>query len=583
MNPIRVYIYGVPDGFNLLSGTAREIEYYQRFYNTQRTGEDLLIDRRGNGECIYSYLRYGLVSSKGREGAFFGLSLVFTAGDYLKDVPELRKLFSLIYAQLVLGDDKLIKPMPNAEGSFRVSKFADEEALCARIERNLIANVQRSLATSVETWTYPIDKTKVGRLLPLPLDADSALLERAFGEGYTQLRLSSSFEPAVSKEGERQTQDLLSPEWIEERSQGVSRYKDFIIRMLKGEVSMEQVHSKQGEIKDNLDTLVRYQRFQPELNGLAREYDKLEGELSEYIRGKSSATVSPSPLSASSSLAPISAPTDMATHLGRPLRYKQRWLGVVLVVLLVLGGGLGYYFMGRDSRRQAEGATASLQESAAVEAEDHPSETSREQVFDNKTREIREYIKSSAYTEAEERIQSLARDYPEPQYQPRKDSLIRELEVQFGQEIVGAESWSKQDLESKVAQLESVSRQAFYLKDFAQRQLQTLRHHLVGKQPRPDTDANKEAERAKPEQRKGLYRASDEYIASGKPLGTSISCKKKDHFVFYGSPLPETGTREDGVEVVLLDQGGGVKIRVAKSGRITLKMGGMTYTFNVKQ
>ncbi len=576
MNPIRAYIYGVPDGFNLLSGTAREIEYYQRFYNTQRTGEDLLIDRRGNGECIYSYLRYGLVSSKGREGAFFGLSLVFTAGDYLKDVHKLRELFTLIYEQLVLGDDKLIRPMPNAAGCYRISKFADEEALCAKIERNLIANVERSFATSVETWAYPSDKAKVGRLLPLPLDADRALLERAFAEGYTQLRLSSSFEPAVSKEGQKQIQDLLSPEWIEERSKGVSRYKDFIIQMLKGAMPIERVRHEQEEIKQDLYILERYQRFQPELVELVREYNKLEGELSEYIRAKPSIAMSTPP----SSTAATPEPIDIVTHLGILSRHKLMLPGVALVVLLGLGL-TAYYFMGKNSSAPKEVSTNVIPTPAETGMVGEPKEDSREQVFNEAISQIRRYIENREYIGAEARIRNLERDYPESHYKPRIGNLTLELKAQFEKEIIGAEGWTKKQLDDKIAWLEAITRQTAYLGDLADIQLKTLNVHLA-KQTKIETGIiNNATDKSK--KRKGLYKADDKYQAvDAKPLGTTVKCTTKScYFVFYGSPLPE-GREADGVEVV--HNGEGVaRIRVTRSGAITLKMGGKTYTFHVSR
>ena len=83
---IRTYIYGVPRGFDFYEKDAMLNEYFKKFYISSRRGKRLVINRRSNGDTIYSYLRYGLREVERQPlNSFFGMSVVVDGYRYCPD------------------------------------------------------------------------------------------------------------------------------------------------------------------------------------------------------------------------------------------------------------------------------------------------------------------------------------------------------------------------------------------------------------------------------------------------------------------------------------------------------------------
>ena len=97
---VQFYIYGVPEGFDLYGGTPDDIGYFQLYYDSSRENAKLTIHRRHNGQVVYSFLCYNLISGGGRAGAFFGMSAVFN-GIYCTDTNNLYKLFEGTYKTIL--------------------------------------------------------------------------------------------------------------------------------------------------------------------------------------------------------------------------------------------------------------------------------------------------------------------------------------------------------------------------------------------------------------------------------------------------------------------------------------------------
>lgn len=162
MNNPKFYIYGVPDGFNMLSGTLEEILYYQLFYDTSKKGREMRINRKANGETVYSYLIYNLVACKGREGAFLGMSIVFNGNEYCNNPVALKELFEGVYNEVILkadDNDKIISALDggNAVGRFCITKFDERQEMCEKIGRIIINNVIGELASSIRTIDTSFD------------------------------------------------------------------------------------------------------------------------------------------------------------------------------------------------------------------------------------------------------------------------------------------------------------------------------------------------------------------------------------------------------------------------------------------
>lgn len=297
MNNPKFYIYGVPDGFNMLSGTPEEILYYQLFYDTSKKGREMRINRKSNGETVYSYLIYNLVACKGREGAFLGMSIAFNGNEYCNNPVALKELFEGVYNEVILkadDKDKIITALDggNAVGRFCITKFDERQEMCEKIGRIIINNVIGELASSIRTIDTSFDNGKEGRILTLPLDADNNNISQAL-RNYIWVSLSSECQttPIPSQlvdshrpSGQKSSavainQDLLSVHFINELSKKVGGYKDFIIQGLKGLVSFSEISTKREEINYYLGTIEEYVGRQPVLTKLKDDYMSIYKEL----------------------------------------------------------------------------------------------------------------------------------------------------------------------------------------------------------------------------------------------------------------------------------------------------------------
>ncbi len=298
MNDPRFYIFGVPDGFNMLSGTPDEILYYQLFYDTTKKGRELRINRKPNGEVIYSFLIYDLVSCKGREGAFLGMSIVFDK-EYCNNPLKLKKLFEGIFNEVILKAEENNEILSvingnNAIGKFCIQNFEERREMCEKIGRIIVNNVVTTLAEYIVPTDSSFDNSKEGRIITLPLETDNKRIIQALRE-YTWVSLSSECsisEQPVDNHLEttfenvdslHQVQDLLSVHFIKELNNKISTYKDFIIQGLKGLTSLPEISSKRQEINNYLDTIEEYVVRQPKLMNLKKEYLSLYKELDDMM------------------------------------------------------------------------------------------------------------------------------------------------------------------------------------------------------------------------------------------------------------------------------------------------------------
>ena len=311
MNNPKFYIYGVPDGFNMLSGTPDEILYFQLFYDTSRRGRELRINRKANGETVYSYLIYNLVSCKGREGAFLGMSIVFSGNEYCNNPVALKELFEGVYNEVILkadDKDKIIVSIDggSAVGRFCIPKFDERQEMCEKIGRIIVNNVVSELGNFTRAIDATFDNSKEGRILTLPLQSDNTSINQAL-KSYTWVSLSSecksipvTSQPTTPQRSSGQkvapvvvSQDLLSVHFINELSKKVSSYKDFIIQGLKGLASHPEVTAKREEINHYLDTIEEYVGRQPELTKLKGDYMSIYKELVDLKPQKNVAPLRP--------------------------------------------------------------------------------------------------------------------------------------------------------------------------------------------------------------------------------------------------------------------------------------------------
>ena len=149
----KFYIFGVPDGFDILDGTPAETTYFQKFYNDSKENTKFSIHRDTKGNITYTYLRYNLSSGESRTGSFFGMSLMFH-NVYTANPLLLYELFDWVYNEQVLvgrtknqdnSSDGLLIPISgnkDIQARYNIKSFQEKRDYIKRtIEKVLIGNI----------------------------------------------------------------------------------------------------------------------------------------------------------------------------------------------------------------------------------------------------------------------------------------------------------------------------------------------------------------------------------------------------------------------------------------------------------
>ena len=196
-------IFGAPYTFDIYGSNREDTNYFQLYDDGSNEEVKLTVHRKANGEVCYSYLRYNMISSSGRTGAFFGMAVVFQ-NEYCRDVENLYKLFDAVY-QNILETGILLQKIENSthQAKYLIAHFSDAPAEVTRIENIIYNNLQKNYSQDI----LPINSSfstnsKELIMLPMNKEANVSLL--------TELRKRAwiSFSPIYN------SQVILSREYI---------------------------------------------------------------------------------------------------------------------------------------------------------------------------------------------------------------------------------------------------------------------------------------------------------------------------------------------------------------------------------
>lgn len=153
-----IRIYGAPYGFELDEGSAQELNYFQVFDNGSTEPVKMTVHRLNNSHQVsYNYLRYGYVTSGGRPGSFFGMSIVFN-NSYCSEFTVIYQLFEAVYGT-ILEKAILFEELTTGQGQakYKIDNFSNSKAQdeIRRIKGVLAQNIHGdgTLASSIR----PID------------------------------------------------------------------------------------------------------------------------------------------------------------------------------------------------------------------------------------------------------------------------------------------------------------------------------------------------------------------------------------------------------------------------------------------
>lgn len=602
MNNPKFYIYGVPDGFNMLSGTPDEILYYQLFYDTSKRGREMRINRKANGETVYSYLIYNLVSCKGREGAFLGMSIAFSGNEYCNDPVSLKELFEGVYNEVILkadDKDKIIDAIDGgkAVGRFCISKFDERQDMCGKIGRIIVNNVVGELASSISTIDASFDNSKEGRILTLPFEAKKANINQAL-RNYTWVSLSSEYESIpVSPEknvpkktsGHRKapsiasSQDLLSVHFINELTNKVGDYKDFIIQGLKGLVSTYDITAKRGEINHYLDTIEEYIGRQPMLEKLRDDYMSIHKELVDLEPSQQKTQLNPKEYRNSNN-------DWLKKMVQKNLSKIIACAGAILVVWVL---AVIFYPTEDDAKPTSAGSNKDV----VVKKESSTDNFSTE--FDENR--FKSLLESADYKAAwsmlqkekdEEKRKNLAlalqnsyRDWFNKELSKREKDLQGLLELRqkiatyadFNEDNVRHINLLNESIESLKTQIAAQQEQE---RQKLAEQEKERQEQLARNQQQIKHDNGRGSDRGGKTGVIKIYQADNSYNKGEaiSPQNKTINCKRGSCFVVEGATL---SGKDQGIEAVSDNDNNRIKIRAMRVGSYKVKLNKIEYTFKV--
>ena len=175
MGDFFVKIYGAPFTFDLYKGTEQESNYFQTFDNGGTEPVKMTIHRLANGWVSYNYLRYGFVTSSGRTGSFFGMSVVFNT-IYCSDFKSMYELFEGVYA--AVAKESILFDIPEqGKPKYKIHTFAEAEKVMQWIEKVIGDNLRGGLANDLRSAQFPPSNAEGMEARLNPKDGNSAITE----------------------------------------------------------------------------------------------------------------------------------------------------------------------------------------------------------------------------------------------------------------------------------------------------------------------------------------------------------------------------------------------------------------------
>lgn len=186
-----IKIYGAPYGFDLYEGSEQDLNYFQVFDNGSTELVKMTVHRLSNNQISYNYLRYGYVTSGGRTGSFFGMSIVFNKS-YCSDFLRMYQLFEAVYGTIT-KNAILLEEFKSGQwqAKYKIGKFSEAEDEVRRIYGVLGQNIQGALANDIKPMTFPTSVSG-DKELRLPANISNNAVTNAV-EKYSVVSISPAY------------------------------------------------------------------------------------------------------------------------------------------------------------------------------------------------------------------------------------------------------------------------------------------------------------------------------------------------------------------------------------------------------
>lgn len=161
----KTFIYGVPHGFDFYEKDAEFNDYFKGFYISSRRGRRLMINRRDNGETIYSYLRYGLKEVDRQPlHSFFGMSLVIDNYQFCPNFKVLLEWFDYLFNKLV-NEHNIIKFNDDGVLYYVIHKFDENSFDVEWLKSNLPNILTQAGQTEIVSYDTSFADGKAGQVV----------------------------------------------------------------------------------------------------------------------------------------------------------------------------------------------------------------------------------------------------------------------------------------------------------------------------------------------------------------------------------------------------------------------------------
>lgn len=293
---IQTFIYGVPHGFDFYEKDAELNDYFKGFYISSRRGRRLMINRRENGDTIYSYLRYGLKEvSRQPLHSFFGMSLVVDNYQFCPNFKVMLEWFDYLFNKLV-NEHSLIKKNEDGILHYVVHKFDENTADVEWLKSNLpniltqagqteIANYDNSFvegkAGQVVSFNNPVGENRLLETFKKYrwLSISSEIVDRQEITSGDPIEIELNFEELNGKLNEFNQQLLPIAVDISKGS-----YAD----LKRMSVEVQEIYTSLAKYLPTIDNPEEKEKF----IGLDSKYDSLKGSI-EALLSKFSTSINP--------------------------------------------------------------------------------------------------------------------------------------------------------------------------------------------------------------------------------------------------------------------------------------------------
>lgn len=283
----KTFIYGVPHGFDFYEKDAELNDYFKGFYISSRRGRRLMINRRENGDTIYSYLRYGLKEVDRQPlHSFFGMSLVVDNYQFCPNFKVLLEWFDYLFNKLV-NEHSLIKKNEDGILHYVVHKFDENSADVEWLKSNLPNILTQAGQTEIANYDNSFADGKAGQVVSFNNPVGENRLLETFRK-YRWLSISSEIvERQDITSGEPMEIELNFEELNGKLNEFNQQLLPIAVDISKG--SYADLKRMADEVQEISTSLVKYlptiddPEEKEKFGGLDSKFDSLKGSIGTLL------------------------------------------------------------------------------------------------------------------------------------------------------------------------------------------------------------------------------------------------------------------------------------------------------------